>query len=42
VTREEDRRRSGRDVPGAEEGGPDPMEDPILYLEEWQEEEKKG
>jgi hypothetical protein len=41
VTREEDRRRSGRDVPGAEEGGPDPMEDPILYLEERKEEEEE-
>jgi hypothetical protein len=41
VTREEDRRRSGRDVPGAEEGGPDPTEDPILYLEERKEEEEE-
>ncbi len=41
MTREEDRRRSGRDVPGAEEGGPDPMEDPILYLEERKEEEEE-
>ncbi len=42
MTREEGRRIYGHGVPGAEEGGPDPTEDPILYLEERKEEEKEG
>jgi hypothetical protein len=41
MTREEGRRLYGTHVP-AEEGGPDPTEDPILYLEERKEEEKEG
>ncbi len=42
MTREEGRRLYGPHVPEMEEGGPDPTEDPILYLEERKEEEKEG
>lgn len=41
MTRAEGRRLYGPQVPGAEEGGPDPTEDPILYLEERKEEEER-
>lgn len=39
MTRKEARRR-GPDVPAPEEGGPDPTEDPILYLQELKEDEE--
>ena len=44
MTRREARRRARRhggpsDVPGPEEVGPDPTEDPILYLQDLEEEE---
>jgi hypothetical protein len=42
MTRAEGRRLYGRDSRGTEEGGPDPTEDPILYLEERREEEREG
>lgn len=38
MTRAEARRLSGRE---ADENGPDPAEDPILYLEDREEPEKK-
>ena len=38
MTRAEARRLLGHEVPGTEDNGPDPTEDPILYLEEgWEE-----
>lgn len=41
MTRAEGQRLYGHGVPETEEGGPDPTEDPILYLEE-RKEEKEG
>ena len=41
MTRAEGRRLYGPHTPESEEGGPDPTEDPILYLEE-REKEKEG
>ena len=39
MTNREALRRGGPDVPGPEEVGPDPTEDPILYLQDLEEEE---
>ena len=41
MTREE-ARRLREDAPGAEENGPDPAEDPIVYLRDRAEEEDEG
>lgn len=40
MTRAEGRRLYGPHVPETDGGGPDPTEDPILYLEEPKEEEE--
>jgi hypothetical protein len=40
MTRGEARRPDGPDVPGPKDGGPDPTEDPILYLQDLKEDEK--
>ena len=40
MTRKEASPHGGPEVPMPEEGGPDPTEDPILYLQEPEEEEK--
>jgi hypothetical protein len=40
MTRREARRLVGPDVSGPEDGGPDPTEDPILYLQEPKEDEE--
>ena len=42
MTRAEARRLLGHEVPGTGENGPDPTEDPILYLEEGREEPEEG
>jgi len=34
VTRDEARRLSHREVPETDDNGPDPTEDPIVYLQE--------
>ena len=34
MTRDEDRRLSRRELPETDENGPDPTEDPIVYLQE--------
>lgn len=36
--RDEAKRLSGHEAPGKEDSGPDPTEDPILYLQENREE----
>jgi hypothetical protein len=38
MMRAEARRLLGHEVPGMEDNGPDPTEDPILYLEEGRDE----
>ena len=40
MTRSEARRAGGPGVPGPEDDGPDPAEDPILYLQDLKEDEK--
>jgi hypothetical protein len=40
MTRSEARRHGGPVVPAPEDGGPDPTEDPILYLQEPKEDEE--
>jgi hypothetical protein len=40
MTRSEARRAGRPDVSGPEDGGPDPTEDPILYLQDLKEDEE--
>lgn len=42
MTREEAGRLSRREVPETDESGPDPAEDPIVYLQEIRKEAEEG